>query len=134
VPSYVPVFVRDDRLPEVHRLLGETEPEVPKMPADPEFWQDPQNVAEHLLTRPESIRGLAKYLASRPDEEVTSEEAAEELDLPYGWNSLAGALGAFGRYCANRSLSFPWETTEAADGRVRFKLDAKTAKVFGQYL
>ena len=55
--------------------------------------------------------------------------------MPYGWNSLAGALGAFGRYCANRGLGFPWESHyDAEDGRARLRLDAQTAELFKKYL
>lgn len=48
--------------------------------------------------------------------------------LRYGWNSLAGALGAFGNYLANRGIDFPWSiATDANDERVRFTMDEDTA-------
>jgi len=138
--TYIAVHVPEDRLADVYRLLGspsggvavEDQPLAPE--PDPEFWRDPDNIREHLIPRSETIRELAKYLASRPDEEVTAHEAADHLELPHGWNSLAGALGAFGRYCANRDLGFPWATNYGDDWRVRLTLDAATAEVFRRYL
>jgi hypothetical protein len=109
--------------------------DVANVKADPAFWRDPDAIRKHLLTRPQSIRDLAKYLAGRPDQDVKSDEAAAALNMPYGWNSLAGALGAFGRYCTNRGLDFPWETrVDEQDYRVRLRLDGETAAVFLKHL
>jgi hypothetical protein len=144
--SYVPVLVPEERLEEVYRVLARPVglPESPEDPErsdvrgdawDPDFWLDEANIKEHLRPRSRTIRGLAKYLASRPDEQVTSDEAAEALGLKYGWNSLAGALGAFGRYCVNRGLEFPWETSyENPEERAHLTLDRRTADVFKQLL
>lgn len=44
-------------------------------------------------------------------------------------SSLAGALGAFGRYCANRELGFPWESWYDDEGYARMQLDAAPAAV-----
>jgi hypothetical protein len=57
------------------------------------------------------------------------------LSLPHGWNSLAGALGAFGNYLANRGIEFPWSAvTDANDERVRLTMDEDTAAVVKQAL
>jgi predicted RNase H-like HicB family nuclease len=58
----------------------------------------------HLLTSSDTIVGLAAHLAARPGIEVTSDDVALALALPYGWKSLAGALGAFVRYLRNRGF------------------------------
>lgn len=149
MPHYVPVLVPEDRLTDVYRVLGKQDleddrdrgdledvvGEVTEIDSDPTVWRDPKVIQKHLLTRSETIQELAKYLAEHPDEEVTADVAAEALELPYGWNSLAGALGAFGRYCANRDLGFPWESYyDQDDYRVRMKLDGETAAVFRKFL
>jgi hypothetical protein len=139
VSTYVPVPVPERYLPDVYRLLAELHAQDDvSLDAgkewDPDFWRQPANIREHLLSRPQTIRDLAGYLSTHPDEEVGAEQAAQALQLPKGWNSLAGALGAFGNYCGNRGLEFPWKTRYASDGRARFTLDAKTADVFTAYL
>jgi hypothetical protein len=49
--------------------------------------------------------------------------------------AVAGALGAFGHYLANRGIEFPWSVvTDASDGRVRFTMDAATAAAVKQAL
>jgi hypothetical protein len=75
----------------------------------------------------DTIWDLAQYLAQHPDRDITTDEAAAALRLRFGWNSLAGALGAFGRYLANRNLDFPWDVHYASDGRARMRMDAATA-------
>ena len=91
-------------------------------------WLDPGFVRTHLASRSETIRGLTKYLADRPGEAVTADAAAQTLNLRFGWNSLAGALGAFGNYLANRGIEFPWATTtDPRDDRVRLMMDEDTA-------
>ena len=138
--TYVPVLVPEESLAKVYRVLGDlpeesSGDEVAHVASGPNFWRTPDAIKNHLLTRPQSIRGLAKYLAERPDQDVKSEDAAAALNLPYGWNSLAGALGAFGNYCAPRGLDFPWTTrVDEHDSRVRLRLDAETAAVFLKYL
>ena len=67
-------------------------------------------------SKSDTIQRLVSYLADHPGEEITTVKAADELKLEYGWNSLAGALGAFGRYWGNRGLKFPWDSWYDADG------------------
>jgi hypothetical protein len=45
---------------------------------------------------------LLDFLASRPDQEVTSDEIATEINAAHGWNTVAGMLGAFIRRCTGR--------------------------------
>ena len=134
--TLVPVMVPEERLADAYRALGAmltassaVEPDPTEVDSDPEFWRNPDNVKSHLVPRSDTIKGLARYLAEHPDTEITAAHAAEELGLEYGWNSLAGALGAFGRYCANRELGFPWESWYDDDGYARMQLDAATAAV-----
>jgi hypothetical protein len=133
--TYVQVMVPEEHLAAVYRLLVSAREEAPSGsdPATQELltaagWRDPAFVRSHLGSRSETIRGLARYLADRPGEAVTAEAAADALDLPYGWNSLAGALGAFGHYLANRGIEFPWSAvTDPDDWRVRLTMDEPTA-------
>lgn len=138
--TYVQVAVPEDRLHAVYGLLSdspelvdeaeETEEheELEELGAPEEVW-DEGTIREHLLPASETIRRLAKYLASRPNEEVTTDEAAGELGLPHGWNSLAGSLGAFGRYCVNRDLPFPWDSWYGDDGRARMRMHPRVAEL-----
>jgi len=137
--TYVQVMVPEERLAAVYRLLiSESEREAFPMTQEVQApaqagWRDPAFVRAHLGPRSETVRGLAKYLADRPGQAVTAEQAAQALALPHGWNSLAGALGAFGNYLGNRGIQFPWSaTTDPNDWRVRLTMDEPTADAVKQ--
>lgn len=142
--TYVPVMIPEEHLAAVYRLLISAQDEAPSGPGQatqelptptPAGWRDPAFVRAHLGPRSETIRGLATYLADRPGQAVTAVAAADALGLPYGWNSLAGALGAFGNYLANRGIEFPWSAvTDPNDWRVRLTMDEPTAAAVKQTL
>jgi hypothetical protein len=145
MPAYIQVMVPEEQLAAVYRVLlsahgpgalgPDPQPREGMPPTAGGGWRDPAFVRTHLGGRSETIRGLAKYLADRPGQAVTAEAAAEALGLRYGWNSLAGALGAFGNYLANRGIEFPWSSiTDASDERVRWTLDTDTAIAVTQAL
>jgi hypothetical protein len=118
------VPVPADRLLEVYRLLGNPSPEG-AMTSDrgQGLWTDAM-LESTLREASPTIQKLARYLAEHPGEEITTERVASALELYRGWNSLAGALGAFGRKLANRDLSFPWESWYSAqDGKSRMRMD-----------
>lgn len=96
-------------------------------PASPAGW-DERMLELVLRDVSETIWDLAQYLAQHPERDITTDEAAAALRLRYGWNSLAGALGAFGRYLGNRDLDFPWDVSYGSDGRARMRMDAATAE------
>jgi hypothetical protein len=103
-------------------------------PADQRF-RDPAFVENHLTSRSETVRGVAQYLAQRPGQWITSGPIAEALNLEYGWNSLAGALGAASRYCKNRGIGMPWHSKyETSHGNVQLMMDAETADVINSVL
>ena len=142
--TYVQVMVPEEQLAAVYRLLVMAR-EAGEAGSDASLqehlkpaiggWHDPVFVRTHLGARSKTIQGLARYLADRPDQAVTAEVAAHALDLRHGWNSLAGALGAFGNYLANRGIEFPWSaTTDADDERVRLTMDEATAAAVRQAL
>ena len=142
--TYVQVMVPEEHLPAVYRVLLSDQERSPSksdgasqdlQDSPGAGWQDPAFVRSHLGPRSETIRGLARYLADRPGQAVTAEVAADALKLPYGWNSLAGALGAFGNYLANRGIEFPWSAeTDPDDWRVRLTMDEPTAAAVKQAL
>lgn len=142
--TYVQVMVPEEQLAAVYRLLlsaqesGETASSATLQEHAKSAiggWHDPAFVRAHLGGRSQTIQGLARYLADRPGQAVTADIAADALDLRYGWNSLAGALGAFGNYLANRGIEFPWSaTTDETDERVRLTMDEATAAAVKQTL
>jgi hypothetical protein len=71
---------------------------------------------------------------SHPGQEVTSEEIAAALNLPHGWNSLAGANGTFGHKLANLGHAFPWSGREASDGRARMMITAEMAAMVNEVI
>lgn len=145
---YVPVLVPETLLGDIYSRLAEaarapapvggTEPPREDAPDADDGWsgsaderfRDRSFVDEHLATRSDTVREAAKYLARRPGTWVTSDEVATALGLEHGWNSLAGAFGAAGRYFANRDIDLPWDWTyDTPDRRIRMKMDAAIAEV-----
>ncbi len=142
---YIPVYVPESRLGEIYRLLG-TEPSasaagverpgVSLEPVDDEWsgtaderFSDRDFVDAHLVPRSQTVREAARYLAQRPGQWISSDEIAAALALEHGWNSLAGAFGAAGRYFANREIDLPWDWTyDTPDRRIRIRMDANVAK------
>ncbi len=126
----VNVAVPEDRLLEVYALLSKPRaPGADEIEPEAGVW-DKGTLRPLLREASSTIQGLARYLAQHPGEEVGTDEVAEALDLPYGWNSLAGALGAFGRKLGNRGQEFPWEVWYSPeDGRTRMKMQPEVASL-----
>src|SRR4051794_39641277 len=95
--AYVSVPVPADRVLDVYSFLSSQDNEGGRAPST-QSTQDVAELEKTLRSASATVQGLAVYLAERAGEEVTTEEAASALALDRGWNSLAGALGAFGRY------------------------------------
>jgi hypothetical protein len=68
----------------------------------------------------DGMRRLLDFLARNPGREISSYELADAVEARYGWNTIAGMLGAFGRRCANRyGRSLPmWEFRYDSEGRI----------------
>jgi hypothetical protein len=131
----------------VNSVLSEATPSSEPAPIDPladdEAWagraderfRDAAFVKDHLASRSETVRGVAKYLAQRPGRWIPSGPIADALNLEHGSNSLAGALGAAGRYLKNRRIGMPWHWTyQTPDGNVQLMIDPETAKVVNSVL
>jgi hypothetical protein len=130
-------MVPEDRLMQVYALLG-----APPAPAvatseatsnSKKPWTK-EALAKLLKEASETIQGEAKHLASHAVQEVTSEEIADALQLPHGWNSLAGANGAWGHKLANLGYAFPWSSREASDGRIRMTMTAEMAAMVNEVI
>jgi hypothetical protein len=78
----------------------------------------------------DQMRHLLGFLASNPGKEISSYELADAIGAKYGWNTVAGMLGAFGRRCANRyGRPQPmWELRYDRDGRILLTLPPGPAK------
>lgn len=78
----------------------------------------------------DNMRVLLDFLADRPGQEVSSYDLADAIGARYGWNSVAGMLGAFGRRSANRyGRTEPmWEVRYDEDGRVLLTLPVGAAR------
>lgn len=68
----------------------------------------------------DQMRRLLRFLAGQPNVEVSSYELADAIGARYGWNTVAGMLGAFGRRSVNRyGRDEPmWEYRFDGDGRI----------------
>jgi len=65
------------------------------------------------------MRNLLDFLAQNPGREISAPELADAIEAKYGWNTVAGMLGAFGRRSLNRyGRSQPmWEYRYDPQGR-----------------
>ena len=50
----------------------------------------------------DNMRALLEFLARNPNHEVSAPELADAIEAKYGWKTVAGMLGAFGRRSVNR--------------------------------
>lgn len=68
----------------------------------------------------DQMRRLLRFLADQPNVEVSSYELADAIGAKFGWNTVAGMLGAFGRRSVNRyGRDEPmWEYRFDGDGRI----------------
>jgi hypothetical protein len=78
----------------------------------------------------DNMRRLLDFMANSPGREISSYELADSIEARYGWNTVAGMLGAFGRRSANRyGLDQPmWALRYDADGRVLLTMPSDTAE------
>jgi hypothetical protein len=72
----------------------------------------------------DQMRRLLEFLAHHPNQEVSSYELADAIEAKFGWNTVAGMLGAFGRRCVNRygRLEPMWDYRYDAEGRILITL------------
>lgn len=65
---------------------------------------------------------------------MTSSDIADNVESMKDWNSVAGALGAFGRRSSNRygMKEGPWSCSYDTEDRVLMKMPAAVADVIKQ--
>jgi hypothetical protein len=141
VASFVPVFVPEDRLAEIHAVLGRTpemsapQPVAPETPAATEpldeerrleaFWSDRANVLEHLAPRSELARRILRYLAEHAGQRLGFAEIAAGLGEPQA--TVGGAVGPVGVYLGRRNLDFPYRW-DVEDGPVMMQMAPEVAE------
>jgi hypothetical protein len=79
--------------------------------SDGDAWPEDLIVRQYRES-PESMKKFQRFLAEHPGQEFSTSEMAEPIGAEYGWNSVAGALGAYGRRVKNRYKrdSFPFQS------------------------
>lgn len=85
---------------------------------------------------PPSMQALEKHLAAHPGEEFTTEQLADVMGLEHGSQSVAGALGAFGRRIKNRYGMgvFPFTYRfERESEKYVYSMDADTAEIISAF-
>ncbi len=121
--DYVAVFVPKQHLTKVYGFIASLDSpsstEVRPL-ADRQTAQEwtPELIERQYRESPDSMKKFQKHLAAHPGQEFSTTEIAQAIGAKRGWNSVAGALGAYGRRVKNRYKrdSFPfqsrWEHTE----------------------
>jgi hypothetical protein len=77
------------------------------------------------------MRKVLSFLAQNAGREVNADEIATAIGARFGWNSIAGMLGAFGRRSANRYRKPKpmWEYRYDNQGRALLLMPENVARV-----
>ena len=105
----------------------------PPLNAGPEGFVngwDGETVQRAYRESADRMRSILRFLAANPGREVGADEIADAIHARFGWNTIAGMLGAFGRRSANRyRKSQPmWEYRYDDEGRIRLTMPDGAAK------
>ena len=103
---YVMVAVPAELLPEVTELVERRQADLGNGAADSggillHGWDDP-TIRRAYRESGDNMRKILRFLAQNAGREVDADEIANAIGARFGWNSVAGMLGAFGRRSANR--------------------------------
>jgi Family of unknown function (DUF6416) len=135
--SYVMMAIPAELVPAVTAFIegrGETAVDSGKpLPSNAGFvhgW-DADTARRAYRESADKMRNLLEFLARNPEREVSSEEIAEAIGARFGWNTVAGMLGAFGRRCTNRygRLKPMWEFRNDDSGRILITMPLSAAEV-----
>lgn len=80
---------------------------------------------------PDSMKRFQRLLADEPGKEFSTSDVVAALDVPYGWNSVAGMLGAYGNRVKNRykQTTFPFQTRWEGDGEALHSMTPEVASI-----
>lgn len=116
--EFVSVLVPRRHLTRVYGLIasleqhgaGESEP-TESTEAKEDQWPEDLIIRQYRES-PESMKKIQRHLADHQGDEFSTTQLAEAIGAQYGWNSVAGALGAYGRRVKNRYKrdSFPFQS------------------------
>jgi hypothetical protein len=107
--SYVMMAIPAELVPAVAEFIeGKSRNALPRPAPSPEAekgfvhgW-DRETVRRAYRESGDKMRDLLSFLAENPGREISSYELGEALEAQFGWNTIAGMLGAFRRRCGNR--------------------------------
>lgn len=132
--GYVLVAVPAELVPEVTELVERRRVELDVV-ADPaksflHGWDEP-TIRRAYRESGDNMRKILRFLAHHAGREVDADEVAAAIGARFGWNSVAGMLGAFGRRSANRyGKPLPmWEQRYDDRDRVRILMPKDIAAV-----
>jgi hypothetical protein len=103
---YVMVAIPAELLPEVTELVERRRADLGDGTADSggfllHGWDEP-TIRRAYRESGDNMRKILRFLAQNAGREVDADEIASAIGARFGWNSVAGMLGAFGRRSANR--------------------------------
>ena len=134
--GYVLMAVPEELVPAVAKLVGEgSSPalgQVTSVVGEDGFvngW-DRETVRKAYRESADNMRELLRFLSRSPEREVSSYEIADAIGARFGWNTVAGMLGAFQRRCANHyGRTKPmWEFRYDQDDRILLTVPGKVAE------
>lgn len=134
--EYVQVYVRKSDLPRVYRLIGSLDeeanaPVVEPVGASSKEWSA-DLLKKQYVDASKTIKALERFLADHEGERFTGDELAAGIGLQYGWNSIAGALGAASRRHRNHygRQDFPFDIDYDDDDELaRYSMPSKYATI-----
>jgi hypothetical protein len=103
--ALVNVAVPEGHLGEVYALLGrlaKDEPTAVETNKSDQDWWTEKRLRRAFEESSPSQQAILRAMAEANGKWISVSEVAAKVGAGYDWNSLAGALGAFGRRCRNR--------------------------------
>lgn len=89
-------------------------------------------IVRQYVESPPTMKKFQRYLADHPGEDFSSTEIAEAIGAERGWNTIAGALGAYGRRVKNRykRSKFPFQQEwDHQNGEMRHSMTNEVAEI-----
>jgi hypothetical protein len=137
--EYVSVLVPKRHLTRTYAFLGSLDgsiatQEEPIGDAEDKLATDwpPELLERQYAESPKFMKRFQKHLADHPGEEFSTRDMADALEAERGWNTVAGALGAYGRRVKNRykRSTFPFQSrTDYEAGEVYHSMTPEVAEI-----